>query len=116
MSSLAPEESRAVYHKDKSVTEYQTVRMGSKSWTVPAVEILNLLAGMELALTLGGNAMDGLTVEINQMKMFANVEGVGWASFGVAVEMSVCQRGEGATGGQTVGMVAMKLAVHLQMG
>ena len=97
------------------MTEYRTVRMALKSWIVLAVEILNSLAGTEVALTLGRNVMVALTVEISQMKMFANVEGVDWASSDATVEMNVCQRGGGVTGGQTAGMVAMRLAVHLQM-
>ena len=90
--------------------------MGLKSWIVLAAEILSSLAGMELVLTLGGNVMDDQIVEIKQMRTFASVVDAGWESFGVEVGMSACQRGGGVTGGLTAEMVAMRLAVHLQMG
>jgi len=116
LSSLAPLESHAAYLRERSVTECRTARMGSKSWIAPAAEILNLPAVMELALTLGGNVMEDQIVEINQTKMFVNVEDVDWVSFDVEVVTSAYPRGEGATGDLTAGTVAMRLAVPLQMG
>ena len=69
--------------------ECLTVRMGQRRWTVLAAGTLNLLAGMDLALTHGGNVMGGLTVETSQTKMSGSAVGAGWENFAVPVEMSV---------------------------